>query len=740
MAFHRPHPKRISHEPVSNRELELEQVNQALRDELSNEVSINKSNEKYINELEHKYTQCEKEIQSLNKELEWLDNALEEEKAELRSEIASLKRSLYQAKKEIRDKVSYTDIIEKQLQESEERVQNLRLRFKIISSRRSSPILYNSEEDTDMAHIDPFINITRGLNRLENHFTGGTPLINPVNIIQGMYGTLNTIRANYQRIDQDLDDVTNQRDARDAQIVQLQQDVNYFRQQNIALQNHVNQLTLERNNSQNDLALMTTAYYNEREERRHLWRVAKQLEKGMQMRINTLLLDKLALNFKLRRCQRHGRELQQGPNIPHIPQKIVNKSQDHLETIAMRLGYPDDESQNPDDLANFIEYELYNRLGYENYNLRKEPFGSRRNSPVKKVYTNKKSSKTSSKCSDCDDPSEEESDNEKSYYESEEEDDNSRHTFALKKKITKSGSKKKSQSKKPSSVFVIQKIFRASCKSLIEALIKECPENILVEALSYLGNVYDSLKNTLLDNYASKYSSKEKEVIWGQVTEVYKDILHSLIVAVDRINKSKEQPQSNTLNFAIKKHFIQQTKKSYWPDPRYEINFIHPKDPDDVATITSKVASMTIPYSLVDSGSNESVISDNIAEEMGLEIDKSNIPNITGLASNANVVGTSYNVPVTISDGKNSITAYDNFSIVKAEKNKNGDYKSLVLFGNPLLSKLGWEPIVNREFKACQNDVHVTLPLSVHKSQREIFTTEKLEPWHAPEGFNPKKN
>ncbi|CAJ0826710.1 6909_t:CDS:2, partial [Entrophospora sp. SA101] len=246
------------------------------------------------------------------RELERLENASEKEKAELRSEILSLKRSLYQAKKEIRDKISYTDNIEKQLQESEERVQNLRHRFKVISSRRSSPSLYNSEEeDTDMAHIDPFINITRGLNRLENHFTGGTPLNNPANIIQGMYGTLNTIRANYQRIDQDLDDVTNQRDARDAQIVQLQQDVNYFRQQNNVLQNHVNQLTLERNNSQNDLALMTTAYYNEREERRHWWRVAKQLEKGMQVRINTLLLDKFALIFKLRRCQSHGRELQQ---------------------------------------------------------------------------------------------------------------------------------------------------------------------------------------------------------------------------------------------------------------------------------------------------------------------------------------------------------------------------------------------------------------------------------------------
>ncbi|CAJ0830484.1 10898_t:CDS:2, partial [Entrophospora sp. SA101] len=85
------------------------------------------------------------------RELERLENASEKEKAELRSEISSLKRSLYQAKKEIRDKVSYTDNIEKQLQESEERVQNLRHRFKVISSRRSSPSLYNSEEeDTDM--------------------------------------------------------------------------------------------------------------------------------------------------------------------------------------------------------------------------------------------------------------------------------------------------------------------------------------------------------------------------------------------------------------------------------------------------------------------------------------------------------------------------------------------------------------------------------------------------------------
>ncbi|CAH1770893.1 5269_t:CDS:1, partial [Entrophospora sp. SA101] len=113
MTFHRPHPKRqsllspkdrISRGLASNRELELEQVNQALRDELSNEVSINRSNEKYINELERKCIRCENEIQSLNKELVRLENVSEGEKAELRLEISSLKRSLYQAKKEIRDK------------------------------------------------------------------------------------------------------------------------------------------------------------------------------------------------------------------------------------------------------------------------------------------------------------------------------------------------------------------------------------------------------------------------------------------------------------------------------------------------------------------------------------------------------------------------------------------------------------------------------------------------------------
>ena len=89
------------------------------------------------------------------------------------------------------------------------------------------------------------------MNRIENHLRGaGTPLKNSINIINGIRGSLNAVRLNYQSVYQDIDGVITQRDNRDAQIVQLQQDVNLYRQQNIALQNQVNQLTQERDTIQ----------------------------------------------------------------------------------------------------------------------------------------------------------------------------------------------------------------------------------------------------------------------------------------------------------------------------------------------------------------------------------------------------------------------------------------------------------------------------------------------------------
>ncbi|RHZ89999.1 hypothetical protein Glove_9g223 [Diversispora epigaea] len=98
--------------------------------------------------------------------------------------------------------------------ESEKQVQNLRYRFKVISSRRSSPNLYNSEEeDIDMANLDLFIQINQSLNRIENHLKSAkTSLNNLINIINDIRGFLNTICLNYQNTYQDINSIIIQQD------------------------------------------------------------------------------------------------------------------------------------------------------------------------------------------------------------------------------------------------------------------------------------------------------------------------------------------------------------------------------------------------------------------------------------------------------------------------------------------------------------------------------------------------
>ncbi|CAG8697848.1 1656_t:CDS:1, partial [Ambispora gerdemannii] len=46
-----------------------------------------------------------------------------------------------------------------------------------------------------------------------------------------------------------------------------------------------------RDNSQNNLILMTIAYNNEQGKRHRWWGIAQKLENGMQKRIDALLLD-----------------------------------------------------------------------------------------------------------------------------------------------------------------------------------------------------------------------------------------------------------------------------------------------------------------------------------------------------------------------------------------------------------------------------------------------------------------
>lgn len=294
----------------------------------------------------------------------------------------------------------------------------------------------------------------------------------------------------------------------------------------------------------------------------------------------------------------------------------------------------------------------------------------------------------------------------------------------------------------------IDQMYQIALKSILSSIIPHCPKEILIEISNFINAIFSQLQDRILNSIMKHDSVKRRELAWKNVTNKVIDILHPLIHAINieqkpllqvpnpsvlmEVNHSEKSTQedSNTLNHAIKAYAQRRsTEKSntiniYWPKP-LEINFLQIKDADDVATISCKVGDITIPYAMIDSGSDSSIISENVAKHLGLRIDRKKVHRINGVASKSKSLGTIDNVPVTISNGKDELTATDEFSVVPTEKDDNGKELSLFILGTQWQYRAGWEPLVNGEFKATQNGKTITIPLSVHKSQRNVFTIEK---------------
>jgi hypothetical protein len=190
---------------------------------------------------------------------------------------------------------------------------------------------------------------------------------------------------------------------------------------------------------------------------------------------------------------------------------------------------------------------------------------------------------------------------------------------------------------------------------------------------------------------------KRREFVWKNITKRIQDVLYPLIHAInteqkpllstqvspiESIDNITESMDVNTLNHAIKTYTKCHSGQSniYWPIPR-EINFLQIKDADDVATITCKVGNFIIPYAMIDSGSDSSIISENVAKHLGLKIDRKKVHRLNGVASKSQSLGTINDVPVTISSGDDCITVTDDFSVVPTEYNNNGNELSLFILG-----------------------------------------------------------
>ncbi|RIA82543.1 hypothetical protein C1645_835195 [Glomus cerebriforme] len=119
--------------------------------------------------------------------------------------------------------------------------------------------------------------------------------------------------------------------------------------------------------------------------------------------------------------------------------------------------------------------------------------------------------------------------------------------------------------------------------------------------------------------------------------------------------------------------------------PPLEINFLQIKDADNVVAIYCKIGGLAIPCAMIDTGSDFSIFSDNIAELieelLGNKINRKKIHRLNGVASQSISIRTMDNVPITIGSKENTATIMDEFSVVPAEKNENRNDKSLVILG-----------------------------------------------------------
>ena len=305
----------------------------------------------------------------------------------------------------------------------------------------------------------------------------------------------------------------------------------------------------------------------------------------------------------------------------------------------------------------------------------------------------------------------------------------------LKEGTSKKPPTSKSRASKASGniIMVTDQMKQIALKSMVSSVVPHCPKGILVEIAKFLNMIYPKIKGHCLNTAMPNDTVKRRELAWENVNSYIQDILLPLMQAVNTEQKpllqvpspsqtasvqeehQTERKASNImeietlpdnnhsggghiLNHAIKAYAQcrsaeKKNSQIYWPKP-LEINFLQIKDADDVATISCKVGNVTIPYAMIDSGSDVSIVSENVAKHLGLKIDKKKIHRLNGVASKSHSLGTVDSVPVTIEDGENRDTIPGEFSVVPTEYDDSGKELSLFILGTQWQYRAGWEPLV----------------------------------------------
>ncbi|CAB4425136.1 unnamed protein product [Rhizophagus irregularis] len=302
-----------------------------------------------------------------------------------------------------------------------------------------------------------------------------------------------------------------------------------------------------------------------------------------------------------------------------------------LLALAYKLGLPRDVDISKvtlSDLEIFIDTEL-------NKNLPPDHIYRGNQSSCPK---SKKGKRKTNYAHDSSDPSDS-SDSSNSSDSSDSDSDSGHARYGIKKKPTerkrvdkKTTDKKKSQLERQRIIF---EVFIQLLKLLVQSFVNAVPKETVISAYNALNAEFINYKELVLGQLKGEPSIKTREKVWDNVKDLFTSILHPMIsvvtnsMAANLIRKNDDVICNNDLWSSIA-----------------GIGIVNRKSASDVVTIKTKVVapesekSLVIPTTIFDTSSDSSLISNNIVKRLNLDVDRSNAPDLSGVATKSDTIGT----------------------------------------------------------------------------------------------------
>lgn len=257
---------------------------------------------------------------------------------------------------------------------------------------------------------------------------------------------------------------------------------------------------------------------------------------------------------------------------------------------------------------------------------------------------------------------------------------------------------------------------------MIESFVKSFPKETIINAFNMVNSEFIGLRDPIISQLSQVTSMKVREKIWDNVKDIFTKILQPMISIV--ANESAN-------NLITKVDSPLNTDDSIWPLTA-GIGIMNRKSASDIVTIKCQIIapetekSLVIPIAIFDTGSDSSLLSSNIVNRLNLQVDKTNAPEISGVASTSKTLGTVYGLAISIYDNDNSKTIEEDFMVIKSDKD-------FLLLGVPWIDRAkAILDVGNRQLIIpISARKKVIIPISVHKKKTNI-TSLQMESINLP--------